>query len=35
MHFVGAHVVAYIVKEDHVLIVRVLHGRQDWERHLS
>jgi toxin ParE1/3/4 len=34
MHFVGAHVVVYLVKEDHVLIIRVLHGRQDWERHL-
>jgi toxin ParE1/3/4 len=35
MHFIGAHVVAYVVDEDHVLIVRVLHGRQDWERHLT
>jgi toxin ParE1/3/4 len=34
MHFFGAHMVAYLVKKDHVLIVRVLHGRQDWERHL-
>lgn len=31
-----AHVIVYLVeKSDDVLIVRVLHGRQDWERHLS
>jgi toxin ParE1/3/4 len=34
LHFYGAHVIVYVTQEDHVLIVRVLHGRQDWERHL-
>jgi toxin ParE1/3/4 len=34
MHFYESHVVVYLVKQDHVLIVRVLHGRQDWERQL-
>ena len=30
-----AHMVVYINEDTGVLIVRVLHGRQDWERHLS
>ncbi|MEL6063748.1 MULTISPECIES: type II toxin-antitoxin system RelE/ParE family toxin [unclassified Methylobacterium] len=30
-----AHIVAYIEHEDGILIVRVLHGRQDWTRHLA
>ena len=30
-----AHVVAYVEHEDGILIVRVLHGRQDWTRHLT
>ncbi|MGF7210838.1 toxin ParE1/3/4 [Skermanella aerolata] len=34
-HFYEAHVVVYVVTDEHVLIVRVLHGRQDWERHLA
>lgn len=30
------HVIAYLAEDSgDVLIVRVLHGRQDWERHLS
>lgn len=34
MHFYEAHVVVYVVKRDYALIVRVLHGHQDWERQL-
>lgn len=34
-HFYKAHVVVYVVTDEHLLIVRVLHGRQDWERHLA
>jgi len=30
-----AHVVAYVEQADGILIVRVLHGRQDWARHLT
>ncbi|SDM45345.1 toxin ParE1/3/4 [Methylobacterium phyllostachyos] len=30
-----AHVVAYIEQADGILIVRVLHGRQNWARHLT
>lgn len=29
-----AHMIAYVEKGDDILILRVLHGRQDWERHL-
>lgn len=34
MHFYEAHVVVYVLKDDHALIVRVLHGHQDWARQL-
>jgi toxin ParE1/3/4 len=34
LHFYVSHVTVYIARDDHILIVRVLHGRQDWERHL-
>ncbi|UEM06915.1 type II toxin-antitoxin system RelE/ParE family toxin (plasmid) [Skermanella rosea] len=34
LYFHQAHVVVYLVRDDILLIVRVLHGRQDWERHL-
>ena len=30
-----AHVVPCIEQEDGILIVRALHGRQDWARHLT
>jgi toxin ParE1/3/4 len=30
VHFHKAHVIAYLVKADEILIVRVLDGRQDW-----
>lgn len=31
----GAHVVVYTATGDHILIIRVLHGRQDWLARLS
>lgn len=31
----GAHVIVYILRDEGILIVRVLHGQQDWERWLS
>ena len=34
LHFYKAHAIVYRIMSDHVLIIRVLHGRQDWERHL-
>jgi toxin ParE1/3/4 len=34
LHPYKAHVIAYVEHEGGILIVRVLHGRQDWERHL-
>jgi plasmid stabilization system protein ParE len=35
LYFYGAHVVVYTATGDHILIVRVLHGRQDWLARLS
>ncbi|UMY16548.1 type II toxin-antitoxin system RelE/ParE family toxin [Methylobacterium organophilum] len=35
LHPYRAHLVAYTEQEDGILIVRVLHNRQDWPRHLS
>lgn len=29
-----AHVIVYSASEDGILIVRVLHGRQDWAAHI-
>lgn len=34
IHPYGSHVVAYMIEGEDILIVRVLHGGQDWERHL-
>ncbi|HET8791724.1 MAG TPA: type II toxin-antitoxin system RelE/ParE family toxin [Modicisalibacter sp.] len=34
LHPYRSHLVVYVVKEEGVLIVRVLHGRQEWERFL-
>jgi toxin ParE1/3/4 len=34
LYFYKAHTIVYRIMRDHVLIIRVLHGRQDWERHL-
>ncbi len=33
LHPFGVHVVIYRIEGDGILILRVLHGRQDWERH--
>ncbi|MFH6783095.1 MULTISPECIES: type II toxin-antitoxin system RelE/ParE family toxin [Methylobacterium] len=35
LHPYGAHLIVYAVERDDILIVRVLHGRQDWESLLS
>lgn len=35
LHPYGAHMIVYILKKDGILVVRVLHGRQEWERALS
>lgn len=35
LHPYGAHMIAYVLHEDFILIVRVLHGRQDWQTLLS
>lgn len=32
---VRSHLLIYAVEADHILIIRVMHGRQDWERALS
>ena len=29
-----SHMIVYLLDDSGALIVRVLHGRQDWERHL-
>jgi toxin ParE1/3/4 len=34
LHPCQAHMIVYVEHGDGILIVRVLHGRQDWERHL-
>ncbi len=35
LHPYGAHMIAYVLQEDGILIVRVLHGRRDWQAMLS
>jgi toxin ParE1/3/4 len=35
VHPFQAHVIIYVVDDAGVLIVRVLHGRQEWERLLN
>jgi len=35
LHPYQAHMIVYVEHGDEILIVRVLHGRQDWERYLS
>jgi toxin ParE1/3/4 len=35
LHPYQAHMIAYVVRDDGILIIRVLHGRQDWERYLA
>jgi toxin ParE1/3/4 len=34
LHPYRSHMIAYLVDDAGVLIVRILHGRQAWERHL-
>lgn len=34
LHPYRAHMIAYLIRNDGILIIRVLHGRQDWERYL-
>lgn len=31
LHPYHAHLIAYLVRDGDILIVRVLHGRQDWQ----
>ncbi len=35
LHFHDRHVIAYSDDTSDILIIRVLHGRSDWERHLD
>lgn len=35
LHPYGSHMIVYAIDGEHILIVRVLHGRQDWESLLS
>lgn len=35
LHPYGAHMIVYVEREEGILIVRVLHGRQDWQQLLS
>jgi toxin ParE1/3/4 len=32
LHPYGSHMIVYTIRDEGVLIVRVLHGRQDWEQ---
>lgn len=34
MHPYQSHMIVYLLNDSGTLVVRVLHGRQDWERHL-
>jgi toxin ParE1/3/4 len=34
LHPYQSHLIVYVVDDAGVLIVRVLHGRQEWEKHL-
>ena len=34
IHPYGSHVIVYVIEGADVLIIRVLYGGQDWERHL-
>ena len=35
LHAYRAHMIVYVIETDGILIVRILHGHQDWERHLA
>jgi toxin ParE1/3/4 len=34
LHPYRSHMIVYLLREDDILIVRILHGRQEWELHL-
>jgi toxin ParE1/3/4 len=34
LHPLRSHMIAYLEDGEAILIIRALHGRQDWERHL-
>ena len=31
VHFYQAHVIVYVLDGSGILVLRILHGRQDWE----
>ncbi|RUM09787.1 type II toxin-antitoxin system RelE/ParE family toxin [Rhizobium chutanense] len=31
LHPYHAHMIAYMIRDEDILIVRVLHGREDWQ----
>jgi toxin ParE1/3/4 len=33
-HPYQSHLIVYVLQDDGIVIVRVLHGRQEWERYL-
>ncbi len=35
LHPYQAHMIAYTAQDGGILIIRILHGRQEWERYLS
>lgn len=35
LHSYRAHMIAYTIRDDGILIIRVLHGRQAWDRYLG
>jgi toxin ParE1/3/4 len=35
LHPYGAHMIVYVIETGGILIVRLLHDRQDWERALA
>lgn len=35
LHPYGAHMIVYVLQDSGILVVRVLHGRQDWQSLLS
>jgi len=35
LHSYQAHLIVYIENADEILVIRVLHRRQDWQRYLS
>ena len=34
LHPYRSYLIVYLLDDEGVLIVRIMHGRQDWERHL-